>query len=557
MLRSFQPRQTLQGPPQQDKGMALPIALIIGALLLVASAGLLVKLLLLRTTGAAESYKQLAELASSNGLSRILAKLNNTQTTDISYLWRLSQDEQLDPVGNPVRQWDLGDPALRPLMEQPCTPLTLTAATKSTLLGGDLSPGGNLRSDGRPDSVGMSYRLRSYSYSPGDSKATFTLEGYATQGSGSSQNVLARSLLTRVLALKRLVLNDNDWGVIAAKTMVLGPSSISGNGKVLWLLDSAGASRFGVAGACNAASLGAALGSSDATTQAKLWPLVGTDFPSPGQFDQLAAIDQVNGTNPTQRRVWNIDDKRSTTCQGSSPGSAGATGEAICTRGEFSATWNSGETAATVKRSGGAGSSITAITLHADNICAGTTGNQPCLIWVESLQLRNGASLSIETSTSQGARPVILRLLRNQETINLTSGKLCQADYAANASSPLPCSSSPKAENLAIVASNGDNATNCSSATQTLKFGGNSLPAALVLMPQGTVSISSAATIKGLLWAGNICAAPGIALSTANTDGSSIIKGFQSTWKWDNSLTFGRTVTRGIRGTGLDLFRRW
>ena len=537
--------------------MALPIALIIGALLLVASAGLLVKMLLLRSAGAAESYKQLAELASSNGLSRILAKLNDSQTTDISYLWRLSQDEQLDPVGTPLRQWDLGDTSLRPLMEQPCTPLSLTAATKSILLGGDLSPGDNLRSDGRPDSVGISYRLRSYSYSPGDSKATFTVEGYATQGSGSSQNVLARSLLTRVLALKRLVRSNDDWGVIAARTMALGPSSITGNGKVLWLLDSAGAARFGVAGACNAASLGAALGSSNATTQTKLWPLVGTDFPSPGQFDQLAAIDQVSGSSPSQRRVWNIDDKRSTTCSGGSPGTTGATGEAICTRGESSATWSSGETAATVKRSGGAGSSITAITLHADNICGGSTGSQPCLIWLESLQLRNGATLSIETASSQGARPVILRLLRPQETINLTSGKLCQADFAASATSTLPCSSSAKAENLAIVASNGDSATNCSSATQTLKFGGTSLPAALVLMPQGTVSISAAATMNGLLWAGNICASPGIALSTTNTGGSSIIDGFKTTWKWDDSLTFGRTVTRGIRGTGLDLFRRW
>jgi hypothetical protein len=152
---------------------------------------------------------------------------------------------------------------------------------------------------------------------------------------------------------------------------------------------------------------------------------------------------------------------------------------------------------------------------------------------------------------------VVLRLLRPQESINLTSGTLCQADFSASATSPLPCSSNPKAENLAIVASNGDSATSCTTATQTLKFGGTSLPAALVLMPQGSVSISSAAAMNGLLWAGTICATPGIALSTSNTSGSSIIDAFKSTWKWDSSLTFGRTITRGIRGTGLDLFRRW
>ena len=44
-------------------------------------------------------------------------------------------------------------------------------------------------------------------------------------------------LLTRVLALKRLVRSNDDWGVIAAKTMALGPSTITGNGKVLWFIE--------------------------------------------------------------------------------------------------------------------------------------------------------------------------------------------------------------------------------------------------------------------------------------------------------------------------------
>ena len=207
-----QPRRRGQTIPPGEQGMALPLALIIGALLLVASAGLVAKLLLLRSAGAAESYKQIAELASSNGISRILSKLNDSQSDDISYLWRLSQDLQLEPVGSPLRQWDITDPAIRPLMEQPCAPLNLTAETRAILQGSEMAPGMNLRSDGRQDNVGMSYRLRSYSYSPGDSKAIFTVEGYATQGSGNTLNVLARSLLTRVLELKRVVRSDDDWG---------------------------------------------------------------------------------------------------------------------------------------------------------------------------------------------------------------------------------------------------------------------------------------------------------------------------------------------------------
>ena len=553
MISSRQRTNRFRSIPKGAEGLALPLALMIGALLLVASAGLVVKMMMLRSAGAAESYKQLAELAGGNGLNRILAKLNDTQTSDISYLWRLSQDQELDSTGTPIRQWDLSETSIRPLMEQPCSALNLNANTKSILLGGDLSHGNNLRSDGRKGSVAISYRLRSYTYSSGDSKATFYIEGYATQGSGSDQQVIGRSLLTRVLALKRSVPSNDDWGVFAAKTMVLGPSTITGNGKILWLMDTSAANRFGVLGACNSSALGSALGSNSTSMQAKIWPVVGSDFPSPGIFDQLSAVDQVPASNPAQRRIWNIDDKRSTTCSGITP-ATGATGEAICTRGETSTSWISGETSATVTRVNG---TISTITLHADTICNGVNTSQPCLIWMESIQLRNGATLSIETANSTGPRPVVLRMLRPQETIAITNGKLCQADYSSITTSPLPCSNRPSAENMAIVASNGDSSTSCSTATQTLKFGGTSLPAAIVLMPQGTISINGAAAMNGLLWAGTICASPGVTLTTNNSSGTSIIDGFKKLWKWDDSMTFGRTITRGIRGTGLDLFRRW
>jgi hypothetical protein len=206
-----------------------------------------------------------------------------------------------------------------------------------------------------------------------------------------------------------------------------------------------------------------------------------------------------------------------------------------------------------VKRVNG---TVTAISLHAEQICSGNS-SQPCLVWIENIQLRNGAKLSIETASSNGARPVVLRLLRPQESIKLTNGTLCQADYQGSTSAPLGCSPTPIAERLAIVASNGDDASSCNTATQILSITGSSLPAALVLMPQGSVLTSGTTAIKGLIWAKNICATSGLTLTTNNASGSSIVDGFKTTWKWDESLTFGRTVTRGIRGTGLDLFRRW
>lgn len=345
-----------------EQGLTLPIALIIGALLLVASAGLAAKLMMLRRAGAVESYKQLAEMASSNGLNRIIGELNDIEGSDISYLWHLSQNEDNQAVGSPIKQWDLTEAQLRPVMEQPCVPLNLSSSGKSALVASDLSPQTSLREDDREYRIGMQYRLRSYNYSPGDSKATFYVEGYATQSDSSSTQVLARSLLTRVLALKRYVPNNDYWAVMAAKNFSLGSTTIAGSGKVLWLMNSSDAARFSGAGACSIGSLGAATGSTVAATQARLWPVVGSDFPSPGIFDQASLVDKIGSGSTSRRRIWNIDDKRPTTCAGLNPGT-GQSGEAICTRGETDTSWSSGELTSSVKRING---SVTAISLHAE-----------------------------------------------------------------------------------------------------------------------------------------------------------------------------------------------
>ncbi|MFM1899435.1 MAG: hypothetical protein RLZZ216_11 [Cyanobacteriota bacterium] len=538
---------------EQASGLALPIALITGSILLIASAGLAAKLLMQRRTGATESYKQIAELAASNGLNRILAALNATEDDDISYLWHLNQSENNPIFGAEKRQWELSEEQLRPAMEQPCYPLNMTESRRRELLAGSMmAPGESLRSDGREEKLGMEYRLRSYSFSPGDSKATFYIEGYTTQTDNSKTKVLARSLLTRVLALRSYVASNDHWGVIAAKNLRLGSSTISGPGTVLWMIDRDSTDQFGVSGGCSASALGMATGSTDARTQVRLWPIVNTDFPSPGIFDSISQADQIGTGINKKRRIWNIDDSRTTKCSGLNAGT-GSSGETICTRGETDTTWSSGDSASTVTRINGV---VTAISIHAEQICEGAA-SEPCLIWIEKIQLGSGAKLSIETSDSTGARPVILRMLRPQESIRVSNGILCQADYYPSQTAPLPCSNSPVAERLAIVGSNGDDANTCNESTQIVAFTGESLPAALILMPQGSVVANGPTDMHGMIWAKNICASSGINLKTNNPAGSSIHDGLRNTWKWDSSLTFGRTATRGIRGTGLDLFRRW
>ena len=62
---------------RDDEGMALVVTLITGLLLLTGATSLLIRQLMARKVGAAESYQQMAEAAASNGFNRILNTLNS------------------------------------------------------------------------------------------------------------------------------------------------------------------------------------------------------------------------------------------------------------------------------------------------------------------------------------------------------------------------------------------------------------------------------------------------------------------------------------------------
>ena len=541
-----------------DAGMAVAMALMTGFVLLMATSGLVAKQMMSRRAGASEGYKQLAELAAGNGMNRILAVLNNDDA-NISHLWKLSQNEEYTPLETPLQQWDLTGNALRKAMAQPCTEAVNSGTNRDVLFAGDLSNGKNLRDDGRKEPVRISYRLRSYNYSAGDRKATFAVEGYATAGEGENAKVLGRSLLTRVLALQDQHSSDDDWGVIAARSMQLGPSQIFGEGRILWMLNKQQANDAIQQTACNSFGLADQLGISNISTASRVWPLSSTtaadvEFPSAGIFDQQTAIDRVDSRTNSERRIWSIDDNRSLMCDGSQP-PAGASGDAICTRGESQSRWVSMDSRSTVERTGGR---VKAITLHNEDICQ-ISPNQACAIWVESIKLSRGATLSVETSISTGARPVVLRMLRPQESIELTSGQLCQANFRAGRSGPLPCQNFNQsvASYLVILGTGANKVSTCSNNGQQLSFRDMVLPSALVVMPQGSVTVQQPTAMRGLIWAHNICADGGLYLSTTEPGGQSVIQSFKDTWSPNESLTFGRTVTKGVRGTGLDMFVRW
>ena len=155
---------------------------------------------------------------------------------------------------------------------QPCQPAGSVDPEELELLNGDLNASGSLINDGRRQQVQASYRLRSYT-SNGNT-GTVEIEGYASSEQG--QTVLSRSLLTRMLALEEAVIEPTHWGVLAARQLTLGSSSLSGPGVALWLMDrNEASSHFNSSSSCSNAALAAATGSSDPTMQAALWPRAG------------------------------------------------------------------------------------------------------------------------------------------------------------------------------------------------------------------------------------------------------------------------------------------
>ena len=547
-----------QRQAKTDAGMAMGMALTSGFVLALATSGLVAKQLMSRRVGTSEGYQQLAELAASNGMNRILAALND-KDTNISHFWKLSQSDPNAPIGTPLQQWDLTGSQLRKAMAQPCADNSSSGSTPNVLFGGDLSNGYNLKDNGRQEPVQISYSLRSYNYSAGDRKAIVAVEGYATAGNSDNAKILGRSLVTRVIALQDQHNSHDDWGVIAARSMQLGASKVFGEGRVLWMLNQQQADKAIEQTACNTSDLAKQLGIDSASTASRVWLLSSTtaanpEFPSAEILDQQTSIDRIDSNLNSERRLWSINDNRSLMCNGGPPPS-GSSGDAICTRGESQRDWVSFDSGATVQRAGGR---VKKITLHSEDICK-STPSRPCSLLIESIRLNSGATLSVETSSADGNRPVVLRMLKPEDSIELKSGQLCQAKYRQQQSNPLPCQSADQstASNLVILATGGSKTNSCIASGQRLTFGDKALASALVIMPQGTVKVAQPASMRGVVWAHNICADKGLSLSTTEPDGRSVIQSFQDTWLPHESLTFGRTITRGIRRTGLDRPVNW
>ena len=209
------------------------------------------------------------------------------------------------------------------------------------------------------------------------------------------------------------------------------------------------------------------------------------------------------------------------------------------------------------------------ITLKESDLCSSTSGvpeGNVCHVFIEHLNLKR-SRLFIENSKN---RPIVLHLetpagaARRSDLdgkYSLSGGsKLCGIDVSIY-SNQTTCNL--HSERLVIVSSEGDATRQCynNSDAATLKFGGNNIPAAMINMPNGNVELNSTSTsTKAVIWANSICMGVNqrLSLSTNGSDGSTaIIKKAEEQWQWPLDKRYGRTVVRGIRGTGFDTFSRW
>ncbi|QNI93961.1 putative conserved membrane protein [Synechococcus sp. A15-127] len=207
--------------------------------------------------------------------------------------------------------------------------------------------------------------------------------------------------------------------------------------------------------------------------------------------------------------------------------------------------------------------SLNTIRISRNDICPENTNSNVCHLYIEHLNLNN-----TEVYIENNGRPVVIHpyittgnrrsdLVNNYQYSLKGSGKLC----GVNAINIKDCNNKP--QNLVITSENKSPTLGCSINDQTkndFEFEGNSLPAAWFSMQSGRVRPKNA-NINGIIWVSAICPDGKLNLTTEGTNNEGKIEAYvlqgKSLWNWSDRAGLGRRVVRGIRGSGLDIFKRW
>ena len=437
------------------------------------------------------------------------------------------------------------------------------------------------REDGK-NNIQLHYRLRGYTTTAtagnnGSGTATFEIEGLVSRdGDNPDKGYLARTLLLRSLYVNSIVAGEGDWAVLAGQTLVLRDTEIlnqnneEGYGKILNIVnDTDSYYKFeripdeinepDVIVGCSPAELLEDIGASSTNDnlENRIIPIFETGLPR-GSIWNLG-LTQDKASDSDKIRIWSFDDT----------GSLEDCEAIACSRDSDSAN--------AVERNDLEEDGGSIVRLSAKELCKGS--GDDCHIFVEHINLTS-TRLLIETS---GSRPVVLHLEypgTSKESpsepgisgsINLgSSAKLCGVDVGEN-----NCNGKPEQLIIFSAAPKPANVRSCSATPEpdpyVLMSDGESLPhATLHLIPgivkagkkiDETQETQKSTKLNGLIWADAICTEKNnfFSLVTDNINGSSVVRDLYQQWDWEekNFPGYGQMVIRGIRGTGLDTFRRW
>ena len=560
--------------PAEEQGLSLLLALMMGMVLMAGVSGLLLRQLMGRKLGAAESYQQMAETAALNGFNRILSELNEDNQVDVDeefksnykgYLFTLNHNSG-DPENPGSEQWgwNAANQTNFPLREL-CTDRSQLPAAVPADAGNanpphtDLTAGTTSQREDGQRNIKLLYRLRGYATTAkaennGLGEGRFQIEGIVLRdGDDPKTSYLARTLLLRSLYVNSIVAGEGDWAVLSGPTLFLGDTQILnsneaiGDGKVL--LNVSGSEPYETTTGCDSNNLLDDVNANSGNNNLKnrIIPILEKGLPTSNIWDLGLTQDKQIGSDNV--RIWTFDDTQSLVeCQ-----------SIACNRAT--------NTATALSRPDLEEDNSAVIRLSANELCNGTGSD--CHVFVEHINLTN-TRLLIETSAN---RPVVLHLeypgtstVEPSEpgitgSINLGNGsQLCGVN-----SGETTCNAEPEQLVILSAAPKPSGVRSCSVTPQNdpyvLAFAGDSLPHATVHLIPGVVKTGNTSTkLNGLIWADGICTNSGpFSLITDTSGSSSVVRDLNKLWDWENKNFpgYGQLVTRGIRGTGLDTFRRW
>ena len=555
-----------------EEGITLVTTLMLGAILVAGASGLLARQLMSRRLSAKESYQQMAEAAANNGLNRILGELNNPKPErNRGFLFTLDNRENANEINNGFH-WERISASDPPNFSEICLDTSIGLPTNEQGQSGGYWPteetalenlnDPTLREDG-VSKVKTFYRLRGYS-SPGTSGSTdngeakFIIEGIVRREDAPPDSYLARSRLERSLYIQSWVDTNrpNDWAILAAHHFNLGPIDLESAGQIVWHVGEGNINA--IKSQCNKPEIIKQINGSNNNTAnlaSRLWPVVNQKQPSAGIFKLNNSKDSYPG-EPSAIRVWRIDDDQynpsgycwwRVLCQRKSQSNSYSTPANIVSRRQWRRVNNQWQTTATIR-------------LRENDICTGKTGD--CHIYVDRINLSR-SKLLIENSN----RPVVIHLLgsgQNQnsnspgETASISLGN--QATLCGVNVNSTTCNQ--QSERLVIMTDATEAPDQCETQDHRINLSGNSLPAALILMRQGTVSLQENTQLRGMIWSHSYCSNGhrlGLSAFTNGTSSTNLIKESSKLWEWSKKgfSGYGRRITRGIRGTGLDQFQRF